>query len=190
MLDRGDPILPTTTINAELAEHAETRTFPLALHTNRYHERHGRKRKHRETPQRSLMTRVEFGGLAPLIQVFDMPTRTAASPFNLQSASRRASPAHPRSFWEGWSAQCLRGEFVVRRCAHHRAGSGGARPSVNPWTGRARGPALSETATPLASRAQSRRGPAPDWERQESLSPHTANDALRGGLASQTKRAS
>ena len=52
------------------------------------------------------------------------------------------------------------------------------------------GPAVSEAATPLAGRPQSRRGAAPDRRREESLSPHAAADALRRGLAPQRSCAS
>jgi integrase/recombinase XerD len=47
---------------------------------------------------------------------------------------------------------------------------------------RARRPAVSEAATPLTGRAQSRRGPAPDRGREESLSPHAAADDHGAGL--------
>ena len=50
---------------------------------------------------------------------------------------------------------------------------------------RARGPAVSEAATPLADHAQSRRSPAPDCGCEESLPPHAAADSLRRGLAPQ-----
>ena len=42
-----------------------------------------------------------------------------------------------------------------------------------------------KAATPPAGRAQSRRGPAPDRRREESLSPHLAADLLRRWLAPQ-----
>src|SRR5205814_1585462 len=50
---------------------------------------------------------------------------------------------------------------------------------------RARGSAVSEAATALAGRAQSRRSPAPDCGCEESLPPQAAADSLRRGLAPQ-----